>query len=922
MRVQKEIYLQDILKPADIRFITGYSHLSVKFLRWPLLLLLFGSIFWSCSVKKNTVFSRTYHGTTTHYNFYFNARERMKQGAATLAGSHEDKYDRVLSVFRYGTLEQAKAVFPDMDEAIKKASIAITRHSINVKGKKDRSITEHNPWIPECYLVVGQCQFYKHDYWTAIETFQFMSSEYKNDEIRPEALLWLIKSYLGLGKTTDAEYLLDYLKADKKFPNQLRGHYNAVLAQYHLMKNDVPRAMEALKQAAANTKKKDDRARYYFILGQLYQRSDTLSKAFYAYQNVLKLNPPYEMAFNARISRARCYDVGSGSGEAVKRELMKMLKDIKNEEYKDQIYYALGGVARQEKNEDLAVQYLNQSLRASTTNNTQKALSYIELADIYLDRPEYIPAAAYYDSCLSNLTNDHPDYLDIQAKRNSLDRLVKNLKIIMNEDSLQRLAALPESERVLKITQIVDAEDAEKDRQKKEQEEKQRMEEQEIQEEKELQSQPRAINAPQIAATGAWYFYNQSAISFGFNEFLKRWGNRKLEDNWRRSEKEMAISETETGPAEDTTATQNQAQNDSIAKLDAKARKDAYLGKLPVTAEAISESNLRIAEAYYNCGVIYREQLNDFPESIKSFETLDQRFPENKFKLPCYYNLYRTHLALGDTAKAGFYKNYLLSNHPESDYARLIQNPNFYKEMQRKSQVLEVFYENTYRAFINRQYADVIERKSMADEMFPANNKLAPKFALLKAMAVGKTRPLPDFKFELEEVIRRYPKDSASVKAQDLLDYITGKNIRETAIDTVAVDTMNLKDPFAKAVNYTFEQNSLQFFTIIYPKGELNAGDLMNKLRSFNSLNFRESNLTVTSGNIDLSLQYIAVMSFGNKDDALSYYETVISEEGMVTNFDPEKVKFFIISQDNLSELTRTKDLKAYSQFFQKNYLQ
>lgn len=846
----------------------------------------------------------------------------MKQGAATLSGNHEDKYDRVLAVFRYGTLEQAKAVFPDMDEAIKKASIAITRHSINVKGKNDRSITEHNTWIPECYLVVGQSQFYKHDYWTAIETFQFMGSEYKNDDIRPEALLWLIKSYLGLGKTTDAEYLLDYLKADKKFPSELLGHFNAVLAQYHLMKNDAPRAMEALKQAAATTRKKDDRARYYFILGQLYQRSDTLDKAFYAYQNVLKLNPPYEMAFNARISRARCYDVGSGSGEAVKRELMKMLKDIKNEEYKDQIFYALAGVARQEKNEGLAVQYLNQSLRASTSNNTQKALSYIELADIYLDRPEYIPAAAYYDSCLSNLTNDHPDYLDIQAKRNSLDRLVKNLKIIMNEDSLQRLAALPESERVLKISQIVEAEDAEKERQKKEQEEKQRMEEQEIQEEKELQSQPRAINAPQIAATGAWYFYNQSAISFGFNEFLKRWGNRKLEDNWRRSEKEMPIAENEAGPAEDTTAKQNQALNDSIAKLDAKARKEAYLGKLPASAEALTESNLRITEAYYNCGVIYREQLNDFKESIKSFETLDQRFPENKFKLPCYYNLYRTHLALGDTAKSAFYKNYLLNNYPESDYARLIQNPNFYKEMQRKSQVLEVFYENTYRAFINRQYADVIERKSMADEMFPANNKLSPKFALLKAMAVGKTRPLPEFQFELEDVIRRYPKDSASIKAQDLLNYITGKNIRETAIDTVPVDTNNLKDPFAKAVNYSFEQNSLQFFTIIYPKGDLNAGDLMNKIRSFNSLNFRESNLTVTSGNIDLSLQYIAVMSFGNKDDALSYYETVISEDGLVNTFDPEKVKFFIISQDNLSELTRTKDLKAYSQFFQKNYLQ
>jgi tetratricopeptide (TPR) repeat protein len=874
-------------------------------------------------VRKNNIVSRTYHGTTTHYNFYFNGRERMKQGAATLADAHEDKYDRVLSIFKIADLNKAKAVFPDFDEAIKKVSIAITRHSMIVKGKKDRKLAERNPWIPECYMVVGQSQFYKHDFWSSIETFQYISSEYKDDEIRPEALLWLTRSYLELGKTTDAEYLLDFLKADKKFPVKLKGFYNAVLAQYHLIRNDIPRAMDALQMAASTSKKKDDRSRYYFILGQLYQRSDSLNKAFASYEKVLKLNPPYEMAFNARINRARCYDTGSGNASIVKRELQKMLKDEKNKEYRDQIYYALAGVASQEKNEPLAVDLLNQSLRASTSNTTQKALSYLELGNIYLKRPEYLPAAAYYDSCLTNLTNDHPDYFDIQAKRNSLERLVSNLKVIMKEDSLQRLMAMSPAEREAMIGSLVEAEDAEKERVKKEQEDQQRLEELEIKEEKDLKSQPRALNAPATAAQGAWYFYNQSAISFGYSEFVKRWGNRKQEDNWRRSEKEMTIG----GDATDTTtvdssAINQQSLNDSIAKLDSKARKEAYLAQIPNSPEQIAESNKKITEAYYNCGVIYKEQLNNLNESINSFETLDKRFPENKYKLPAYYNLYRTHTLLGNTEKADFYKNYILTNAPESDYARLIQNPDFFREMKRKSEVLEVFYENTYRAYLNRQYDQVIERKAYADQSFPANNKLSPKFAFLKAMAVGKTRSINDFQFELEDVIRSFPKDSVSMKAKEILDFIKGNNVKATAIDTIPVDTNNLTDPFAKSAKYLFDANSMQFFVIIFPKNALAPAELIAKINAFNNIDFTDQQLTVNNGNIDLNLQYIAVMSFESKDDAMTYYQTIISEQNLLDQFDPQLVQYFIISQTNLSELTRTKDMKAYTEFFQQKYLQ
>jgi tetratricopeptide (TPR) repeat protein len=422
----------------------------------------------------------------THYNFFFNARERVRTGSASLATSHEDKYDRVLSIFKYGDLTKAKAVFPDMDEAMKKVSIAISRNSMVLKDKKDNKVDERNKWIDDCYLLIGKAQFYKHDFWSSIETFQYISSEYKESDLRPEALLWLCKSYLELGKTVDAEYLLDYLKNDKKFPENLKGDYNAVVAQYHLMKDDVPRAIESLRKASATAIKKDDRSRYTFILAQLLQKQDSLQEAFSNYEKVIKMNPIYEMSFNSRINRARCYDVSSGSGEIVKKELNKMLRDEKNEEYKDQIYYALAGIAQQEKEEQLAINLLNQSIRASTSNTSQLAQSYLALGNIFYKRPEYIPAAAYYDSCLTNLTNDHPDYIDIQSKKNSLERLVKNLKVIQQEDSLQSLAGLSLKEREEKIKSLIAFEDSEKERLKKEEEEKKKIEEQKVLEEKNL----------------------------------------------------------------------------------------------------------------------------------------------------------------------------------------------------------------------------------------------------------------------------------------------------------------------------------------------------------------------------------------------------------------------------------------------------
>jgi hypothetical protein len=276
-------------------------------------------------------------------------------------------------------------------------------------------------------------------------------------------------------------------------------------------------------------------------------------------------------------------------------------------------------------------------------------------------------------------------------------------------------------------------------------------------------------------------------------------------------------------------------------------------------------------------------------------------------------------MALGDTTKAEIYKSYLLNNYPESEYSKLITNPNYYKELKKKTAVLEVFYENTYRAYLNRQYQDVIERKEDSDGLFP-NSKLAPKFSLLKAMAIGKSKTAQEFELALEDVIRTYPKDSVSIRAKEILDFMHGKNITELPKDT-ATTTSTLQNLIDSTTNYVFVPDIKQYFLVLYKNNSLNTPEVMNRIKSFNSVNYPNEKLEVKNGNIDLTYQYIMITDFASAKNGMDYYLEILKSSETIGESDPSKVFYFVVSQDNLAQLARSKNISAYSLFFQKYYL-
>ncbi len=889
-------------------------------LKWMMLVCII-AVTASCSRQKNTVLSRNYHKLTGRDNYYFNGREKVKEGAAKLAQLHTDQYDRLLKIFRYADEQKAKSVFPEMDEAIKKASIVIQRHSMIFSGE------EINPWVRESYLLIGKAHFYKHDYWAAIETFQFVASSYNKELIRYDALLWLSQCYLQLGKTPDAEYLLDFMKNDKGFPwKKKQGEYYAIAADYEIQKQNLEKAGENLKLAIEATKNKKNRIRYMFILGQIYQKLGKYQEAYVLYDGVSKRNSTYEMEFNARINKARCFDISTGSRE-IKEQLTKMIRDEKNKDFLDQIYYALATIAQKENNENEAIELYKKSVAASTNNTNQKALSYLELAEIYFKHPDYRQAQVFYDSTIAFLSTDHPDYEVSFNKKTSLSKLVKNLNIIAAQDSLLALSALSLSERIAAVDRIIEKENEELEKQKMI-EDSLKANEQQLEELPGSQSYfPGNPKQQNFNPTGSgWYFYNPSTLSFGINEFAKKWGNRKLEDNWRRSSHGNVVEsgfEDELSDAADELESEalQQAMHDSIMKLDSEKRKVAYLEAIPQTAEKQQAAHDKILEAFYIVGLIYKEQLQNYPASADDFETMMMRYPENKYKLPAYYNLYRTYMAMKDTAKADVYKNILLNEYPDSEYAKLILNPNYYQENLKKTAILQVFYENTFRAYKNGQFLDVIDRKQTADSLFPPN-AYTPKFAFLEALAIAKTRAMPEFEASLKKIVARYPKDSVSIRAQEILDLMYHQNQPSAPADTSASMPQPKTEvkPAPPLVPFTLRLDTVHYMLIIFPTATIDVNDLKVLISDFNQEFYSTSDLVITDGLINMDKQFVMIRSFRNSNESKSYMTNAIGNSSIFDDVDTSTLNIFTITPDNMILLMQTRDVEAYRKFFTEIY--
>ena len=915
---------------------------------YPLIILVVCFFFLvACSTRKNTFTRRVYHNLTAHYNAYWNGNESLKEGIVELAKNNKDNYTEVLPVFRCGTKEDAQKVNPQMDRAIEKGVKVIKLHSIFIKGK------EHIRWIDDAYLMIGKSNYYKQEYRMANRTFNFIISQFKTNPIKYEAMIWIARTDNQMGEFGAAQSMLDLVRnkiSSGDAPKSLQKDVDMVYADFYIKQENYTPAIEYLLSAIQLSHKKETKTRLRFILAQIYQRDGELAKATEQYQKVIRKNPPYEMAFNARINLAMSYDAASGDSKALEKKLKKMLRDFKNKEYLDQIYFALAEVALRNKDKTTAIKYLKLSVSSSVGNNYQKSISALKLADLYFDIPEYENAQAYFDSTVMFLPKTFKNYDLIKSKADVLNELVKNIQIVKVQDSLQAMALMTPSQRDMKINNTIAV--ILKEEQKKAEEENANRVALNV-----LQSSRQSIGGN--SASGEWYFYNTSTLSFGFSEFGKKWGKRKLEDNWRISTKQTfdygdaqanKKVDSDGGEVKDTSA---QAANPK--------NKAFYLKDVPLTEEKMKKSNDKVEKALYNMGYIYYEGLKDLPKAKETFETLITRFPKGKQCLGSYYQLYQINTDLEDKAKKDYYKNIILKDYPESDYAKIISDPEYYKQIQARNNETNLFYDETYKAFIKEDYHKVIVNYDTASSKYKLS-PIFPKFEYLNALSLGKTQGKDRMIASLNALISKYPQHEIIPMAQIVLAYLnkgadlnlaqnqtvntltenktktksSDSKTKTKALDEVKANVANPTPtvktdsiPQNTSSNYNKDQLSaykenaqgVHFFILIVDASKVNVNVLKIKISDFNRKYYSSTSLEITSIIYNNNIHLISVTQFEDAEKAMLYYKTIKSNEYIYSPLDVNTTSDFVITSDNFASFYKLKDLDGYQSFFKNVYL-
>lgn len=851
-----------------------------------------------CSTEKDAFLNRTFHGLVTRDNGWFNANDRLQETVAAMQKAYIDDYDQVLPIFIIGTEEQAKGITTDLEVCIEKCATVIDRNSMEFGGK------EKNKWIDNAWFVIGQSHFYKRSYLDAERTFDYIGRRYKGQDKQMEAKLWLARTAVQLEQYAKAQSVLDEIKGQKELPKNFpHDQLSAVQADIDLKRGKVDDAIISLEHAVDIAKEKKNRVRWTYILAQLYQSKGMDDKAITTYYKVTRMGAPYEMDFHAQVQQALAFD--RGDSKKLRQKLDRMLRDEKNVDHYDMIHYALADLDLKESKPQDAITQLKVSARVSTSDTRQKAKSFLRLADLYFDDKKYPDAQHYYDSTTTVLAEEHPRFSEVKTRADVLGDLVDQLNIIDREDSLQAFAKLDPEEREKRVKALI------KDRE--------RQEEQDAQAAADARELLAANPVPQPGqgtpgGGGAWYFYNPVQLARGVSEFKKKWGNRPNDDDWRRADKSGSAlvdvaeeEEPESAPGGTTTAAAGEAAWKDPAN---------YLKDIPESEAQLDSSNARICHALYLTGMIYKEKLKDVDNAIESFQVLNDRFEDCRYTPESNYQLYRIYLAKekagnfmdfgGSSSK--HYAEVIMERWPGSEFARLVQNPDQLEADAAAKTAEANAYDGLYTQFRQGAYRGVIASCDGVLDQQPRNH-LRPKYALLKAMAIGGLHMTGPFRDALARVSTDYPGTDEAKAAEAILTTLRKGDAPEPSPQG---DT--------NGVTYA-EPTGDHFVVLMVPDSAGPISAVKNSIVKFNTQYFRDAPIEVTPSIWDPHTQVVLIRIFRSKEKAMAYYAQFQSDTSVLKGINDQGYPLFVISRGNYNPFYLAKDEEGYVEFFERNYL-
>ncbi len=864
-----------------------------------------------CSVKKNTGASRAYHNLVSHYNIYFNAKESYKSGLRKAWKQIKPDFTKIIPVFPLETEETANLVSADMDRVVVKASKLITYHSITARPKKKKgkltekekefyNLPEYNKWVDKSYLLMGKAQYMKNDLPDALTSFNYIiSKKYPDADVILEARLWAVKVYDRMKDFVSAgEILKELEKEEGKIPESLLGDYHRIRANHFLLQDDREAAITELEKVLENTRKKYQKSFTAYLLGQLYEERGDDANAVKYYRMVFHLNPPYEMAFNAHIRIAEDSEAYAENLKQIKKDLRKLLRDEKNKEYRDQIYYAFGKVAMKENKVDEAIDQYKKSAHVSVSNNVQKGLSYLAIAEIYFGRNDYDNAQIFYDSTVAFLPEDYPGYEDYHTRSASLNRLVKYTREVTLQDSLQHLAAMPEKKRLAVIDGIIEKLN-----------EQQRLEAEKLANQNYSQGQAMQTDIRyrnELNRTGEWYFYNPSALAFGKSEFVKRWGNRKLEDNWRRKNK--VVVSFATTQEEDTAAVGEVA---GTVQKNNKMSRSYYLKQIPLNDSMMVISRDKLQEGLFESAMIFYYDLKDYDKATGNLERLVREFPQSTYLLATYYTLYKIYGETGKPALADKYKNLLIQKFPDSEQAKILKDPLYLKKLNEKMLEEDKQYAQVYDLFNAGEYQEVIRRCDHALQGNPRED-LKSKYMFLWAVATGKTSDPRTFKKVLQEVADSVPDKEIAARAKGLIAYLNQEHpvLKQEEIEKTA------------KIIYHFNGDEDHLLAVFVKDPSVNVNQLKFEIINFNTDQYPQTEYQVAADkDIIKGMTVITVKPLGKYREAGDYLKAFKQYSDLTSYMQNPAVEIFLFSVSNFEIFLKNKSLDPYRVFYKKYYL-
>jgi tetratricopeptide (TPR) repeat protein len=922
-----------------------------------------------------------YHSVNTRYNIYFNAEQAYREALKAKQESHTDTLSQIINVFP-ASVKSSNANTPasrdferdnrsfsspksgsdysstnsysnqqsgggSFSRSIDKNTKAIKLHSIkskperNPNKKRDPKYQawlkqqEFNPFLKNAWLLLGKSEYQDGDYLQSISTFAYITRLYKTDaEVVAEARMWMVKANVAMGWTYEAEDILNQIRLAGGILPKLKPEYDKIYADFWIKQGKYAQAVPYLDNAIQQERDGLQKTRLKYLLGQIYKELGDPQKAYAAFDAVHGLNTPYFYSFNARIQQASFAD--GNNRLQILAMLDKMAKDPKNKEYLDQVYYAKGNIYLNSLDTVNAIKNYKESIARSTRGGYDKALSDVALGGIYFAKKEYTNAQPCYSSALNGLSKRHPAYTSVALRSAVLDELVVHVEAVHLQDSLQALGQMPEAERLDVLNKLI------AELRKKEKEEKSRSNREALLLQREqntpISSPIFTQNIPSMPVpstpsfgnnfgeTSSFYFYNQQVVTQGKASFQRQWGNRKLEDNWRRKSKEVAMllanqkeadqSKNDSMPAPDISAISGSTAEADIYSI------DFYLQQIPMAPDDITASNVIIEDAYFNMGKIYKDKLEDYNLAVDAFDTDLRRFPNTPNLQEIYYQLLLIYLKLGNKEMTEHYRRNILNTFPKGAYASSLSDPNYAWNMLNMHKLEDALYQETYELYLAGKVSEVRANYASIKEKNPLSS-LMPKFMFLNALTYAQRNDANEFKSNLQDLITAYPDAEVTPVATEMLRGImSGRQLSSDNSPFRGMiwdikfggDTLGLSE----GLDFVAKAETSYMLLFVYTAQLIDKNQLIYEVANYNFSNYIYQTFDLAFSQTN-SLEMMQVKGFKNLKDIVSYVDKAFAKNSLMSQLDPSIIPI-PISDDNYIALMNGRTINEYFIFLEKNY--